>query len=276
MAKMNVSQSIQRTKRLTRQALSTLYQPTIGAITRRLTGKRETQLSELIANYDVIVMKHCFPSSDILEDIGKADPASPRQSHENYKAVYRLLRDTFDKNPNTLFIIWTLPPRHRLFKPSEGSKEANAARATEFSNWLKGDFLKEGGIHPNVNIWDFRSLVVDPDTNFLKYEYESDHDIAESHPNKLANNKAGPALAQFIVDSTSNFYSGGMAGQEVRIVVLHHSTGLNVYQYPVQGIPAWLKKYNATGKIVHSISHKWYPQAGNMPVHYYHSWLEGR
>lgn len=145
---MNILLSVQRAKRLTRHALSTVYQPTIGAITRRLSAKREAPFSELVANYGVIVIKHCFPSSDILEDIGKADPASPRQSQENYQAIYRLLRDMFDKNPNTLFIVWTLPPRHRLFEPSGGSQDANAARATAFSNWLKGDFLKEGGIHP--------------------------------------------------------------------------------------------------------------------------------
>jgi len=276
MAKMNVLHGIQRARRLTRHALSTVYQPTIGAINRRLREKTEPRFTDLVAEYDVVIMKHCFPSSDILEDTGKADPASTRQSLENYKAIYRLLRNKFDEHPNTLFIIWTLPPRHRLFEPSEGSKDANAARATEFSNWLKGGFPKEGGIHPNIYIWDFRSLIKDPNTNFLKYEYESDHNSADSHPNKLANNATGPGLAQFIVDATTSFYGGSRAGQKVKTVFLHHSTGLNVYRYPAQGIPAWFKKYNATGKIVLSISPEWYPQAGNMPVHYYRSWLEGR
>jgi hypothetical protein len=277
MVNMNVLQGIQRAKRLTRHALSTaLWQPTIGTITRRLSEKQEPRFADLVAQYDVVIMKHCFPASDILEDIGKADPTSPRQSLENYQAIYRLLRDKFDKNPNKLFIIWTLPPRHRLFQPSEGHKDANAARATEFSNWLKGNFVNEGGSHPNIFIWDFRGLIVDPDTNFLKYEYESDHNSPDSHPNKLANDKAGPQFSKFTVDSIMSFYGRSEVKREVRIIYLHHSTGLNVYQYPSQGVPAWFTRFNASSNTSYLISHKWYPLDGNMPVNYYRSWLEGR
>jgi len=274
MVKMNVSQGIQTTKRLTRHALSKVYQPTIGAINRKLSEKLEPRFPDLVAKYDVVIMKHCFPSSDILEDIGKADPASPRQSPENHKAIYRLLRNKFDENPGTLFIVWTLPPRNRLFEPSEGGKDANAARATEFSNWLKGNFVNEGGSHPNIFIWDFRGLMVDPDTNFLKYEYESNHNSQDSHPNKLANNEAGPLFSKFIVDSMMSFNGSSEVKREVKIMFLHHSTGLNVYKYPSQGVPAWFTRFNASSNMSYLISHRWYPQAGNMPVHYYRSWLE--
>lgn len=236
----------------------------------------EPRFSDFVAQYDVVIMKHCFPASDILEDIGKADPTSPRQSLENYKAIYRLLRDMFDKNPNKLFIIWTLPSRHQLFEPPEGHKDENAARATEFSNWLKGDFINEGGSHPNIFIWDFRGLMVDPDTNFLKYEYESGHNSPDSHPNKSANNEAGPQFSKFVVESIMSFYGSSEVRREVKIIFLHHSTGLNVYKYPSQGVPEWFTKFNTSSNMRYLISHKWYPQAGNMPVHYYRSWLEGR
>ena len=235
--------------------------------------KREPRFADLVADYDVVILKHCYPASDILEDIGKADPASPRQSLENYKAIYRLLGDMFAKNPDKLFIIWTLPPRHRLFKPSAGSQDENAARATEFSHWLKGDFLKEGDSHPNVYVWDFRTLVIDPNTNFLKYEYEYDHDSPDSHPNKSANNEAGPKFARFIVDSITSFYGNSQVGREVKIIFLHHSTGINVYQYQAQGVPAWFKKFNGAGGTKHLIRERWYPSEGNMPVHYYRCWL---
>jgi hypothetical protein len=274
---MNVLQGIQRTKRLTRHVLSAaLWQQSGGTIARRFMTKREPRFTDLVAAYDVIVMKHCYPASDILEDTGKADPASPRQSLENYQTIYRQLRDKIDENPDTLFIIWTLPPRHRLFGPPEGRRDENAARATGFSNWLKGDFISEGGTHPNIYIWDFRSLVMDTNNNFLKYEYESDHKSANSHPNKLANNEAGPKFARFIVDSVTSFYGNRQFEQEVKIMFLHHSTGLNVYQYPSQGMPAWFTSFNASSNMSYMITHKWYPQAGNMPVHYYRSWLEGR
>ncbi len=264
-------------RRLVRSAIRpTRWTQPIGIVTRRLGLRQEARFSDLVADYDVVIMKHCFPASDVLEDIGRLDSSSPRQSLENYRAIYRLLRDKFDENPDTLFIIWTLPPRHRLFEPSDGDKDANAARATAFSNWLKGDFLTEGGSHPNIYIWDFRDLVMDPDTNFLRYEYELSHSRSDSHPNKLANNETGPQLARFIVDSMANFYGSGKVGRGAKIVFLHHSTGLNVYEYPDSGVPAWFDKYNATSGVNHLISHKWYPSDGNMPVHYYHSWLTGR
>jgi len=248
----------------------------IGIVIRGSVVKQEVQFSDLVAEYDVVIMKHCYPASDILEDVGRADPSSPRQSLENYKAIYRLLRDKFDENPDTLFIVWTLPPRHRLFEPSEGSKDANAARATAFSNWLKGDFLTEGGSHSNIYVWDFRELVMDVNTNFLRYDYESSHNSSDSHPNKLANNETGPRFAQFIVDSIASFYGSSKVGKEVKIVFLHHSTGLNVYKYLDQGVPAWFGKYNAASRTVHLISHKWYPSDGNMPVNYYRSWIKGQ
>jgi hypothetical protein len=236
----------------------------------------EPGFDELVSEYDVIIMKHCFPASDILEDIGKPEPSSPRQSLENYQAVYRLLRDGFDENPDTLFIIWTLPPRHRLFEPAEGDKHENAARATAFSDWLKGEYTGEGGPHPNIRIWDFRGLVADPATGFLKYEYEPDHRRPDSHPNKLANNTAGPELARFIVASATAFHGRRHDPPAVKAVLLHHSTGLNVYRYPAQGLPAWFDGINVSGGTAYQLSHQWYPTDGNMPVHYYRAWLDGK
>lgn len=244
----------------------------INGIARRYIFKEPAFLS-LVENYDVVIMKHCSPASDILEDVGKPDPSSPRKSLENYKAIYRLLRDEFDKHDDTLFIVWTLPPRHRLFEPSDGDKCTNAARATEFSKWLKTDFPTEAGDHPNICIWDLREIVMDPDNNFLKYEYESEHNTPDSHPNKVANNDAGTQLAEFVVDSVANFYGNSRVGRGAKIVFLHHSVGLGVYEYPDMGVPAWLSKYNAARGVNHVISHRWYPWDGNMPEHYYRRWL---
>jgi hypothetical protein len=274
---MNVLLNVQRARRLTRNAMkAALWQRSLGTITRRLGMKQEPSFVELVANYNVVIMKHCFPSSDVLEDMGKADPTSPRRSLENYKAIYRLLRDKFDKSPDTLFIVWTLPPKHRLFEPSEGSKDENAARATAFSQWLKRDFLSEGGSHPNIYIWDFRDLVVDPNTNFLKYEYESSHESPDSHPNELANNETGPKFAQFILDSIADFTDSKTLQPSARIIFLCHSTGQRLYEYSALGMKAWFARYNASRGTSILVRSCWYPLAGNMPVHYYRSWVIGR
>jgi len=234
---------------------------------------QEPSLLKLVEYYDVVIIKHCSPASDVLEDIGKPDLSLSRKSLENYQAIYRLLRGEFDKHKDTLFIIWTLPPRHRLFEPLCGDKDKNAARATEFSKWLKSTFLSEVKNHPNIYIWDFREIVMDPDTNFLKYEYELEHNTPDSHPNNLANNTTGPQFAEFIVDSIANFYGGSKIVNEARIVFLHHSVGLNIYNYPDRGVPNWLGKYNDSHGLNHVISHRWYPWDGNMPEHYYRRWI---
>jgi hypothetical protein len=234
---------------------------------------KERKLSSLINNYNVITMKHCFPASDMLEDIEQPDPSSQRKSIENYQAVYRLLRDKFDQYPRNLFIIWTIPPRHRLFQPSEGTADRNAARATEFSNWLRTGFLVEGGGHSNICIWDIRSILMDKNSNYLKYDFEFKHDSPDSHPNTVANNTAGPQFAEFTVKAMSRFFGNESSATALKIVFLHHSTGFNIFSYPALGIPVWLKKYNLATRTNHVISHLWYPVAGNMPVHYYNSWV---
>ena len=229
---------------------------------------KDIPFANLVADHDVVIMKHCFPASDVLEDSGNPDPASEIKSIENYKAVYRLLSTKFDENPDTIFILWTLPPRHGLATNSE-----QAARATEFSEWLKMDFITEDGSHPNIYIWDFRNILMDPNTNCLKYEYELSHSDPNSHPNMAANNMAGPQLAQFIVESITDFAHSNAMAQSAKIVLLHHSTGLNVYRYQDLGVTGWFKHYNHIHGTRFKISEIWYPLQGNMPAHYYRTWL---
>ena len=227
----------------------------------RSSGEEDASLSDLVAKYDVIVMKHCYPASDVVEDEGKPNPLSSRQSLENYKAIYAALRAEFDKYPDTTFIVWTLPPLHRRATNAEA-----AARATEFSEWLRTDFLTENGLHPNICVWDFRGIVMDPFTNGLCYEYERDHEGSDSHPNDAANNVAGPQFAQFLVD-TVKVEDGS------KIVLLHHSTGGNVYRYPDLGVEQWFRDYNAANGTEFQISELWYPSGNNMPVDYYRAWI---
>ena len=277
MTKINALIRMPLARRLVGSAMRrTRWKLPIGIVVRRSMVKQEGQFSDLVAEYDVVILKHCYPASDVLEDTGRPNPSSPGQSLENYKAIYRLLRDKFDENPDTLFIVWTLPPRHRLFEPSEGDKDANAARATAFSNWLKGDFLTEDGSHSNIYVWDFRELVMDVNTNFLRYEYESSHNSSDSHPNKLANNEAGPKFAQFLLDSIVDFAGIRPMRQSARIILLCHSTGQRVYEYSDLGTKAWFDIYNATNETNHLICKRWYPSDGNMPVNYYLSWLASR
>ena len=159
-------------------------------------------MNTMAQNYDIIIFKHCFPGADVLADTGSPDVSSSRKSLENYKLQYRALRAMMDGYPNRKFIVWTLTPLHRLATTAD-----NAARARQFVDWVKNNFLSEdGNSHPNIFIFDFWGLIAGSD-NFLKYEYEGSHTGSDSHPNALANQTVGPIFSQFIVD-TANASTG--------------------------------------------------------------------
>lgn len=161
-------------------------------------------MDTLVASYDVIIYKHCYPGADINADTGNPDISSTRKTLENYKLQYRALRDMMDGYLNTKFIIWTLAPRHRLESTIDRGE-----RSAQFVEWVKTDFLTEDGqSHPNIFIFDFwgNTAETSPNppqgmTNFLRYDFERSHTDSDSHPNTLANETVGPIFAQFIVDS---------------------------------------------------------------------------
>lgn len=153
--------------------------------------------------YDVVVFKHCYPGAGIQADTGSPSVSSATKSLENYKLQYRALRDLLDTMPDTKFIIWTLVPLHRL-----ATNSLQAARAEEFVNWVKNDFLTENGSHPNIYIFDFWEYAAEHEEapaqgqkNTLKYKYEISHTGSDSHPNTQANIDIGPIFSQFVVDT---------------------------------------------------------------------------
>ena len=158
-------------------------------------------LDTLAQNYDVVIFKHCYPGADIQADTGNPDISSNIKSLENYKLQYQALRDLMDRYPGTDFIVWTLAPRHRL-----ATNPDNAGRAKEFVDWVKNDWLNEGGTHANIHVFDFWGHAAEDDSNpvngevnTLKYGYEQSHTNSDSHPNQTANETIGPKFAEFIV-----------------------------------------------------------------------------
>lgn len=162
-------------------------------------------LEDLTEDFDIIIMKHCYPGADILEDTGAPGVESSRKSLENYKLQYRALRAKFQEFPDNDFVIWTLVPRHRL----DANSPANAGRAKEFVDWVKNDWLtEEGKAYSNIHIFDYFSLAAEMDQSValprvpycLKYEYEKSHYEDDSHPNLLASEEIGPHFYRFLVD----------------------------------------------------------------------------
>jgi len=158
-------------------------------------------MKSLVAAYDLIILKHCFPGADIMPDKGKPDVGSEEKTLENYKEQYRALRTLFDTYPATKFMVWTLAPLHRLSTTPEA-----AGRAHEFVEWVKHEWLSEDGKpHTNILIFDFFGQVAETGDSpvngvryCLRYEYERDHNDPDSHPNTVANLMAGPLFARAI------------------------------------------------------------------------------
>jgi len=174
-------------------------------------------LDSLAAAYDVIIFKHCFPGAGLEVDDGQPDVASAVKTLANYKLQYRALRDLMDSHPDTLFILWTLAPLHRL-----ATDAGQAARARQFVDWVNAEFLTEDGRrHPNIAIFDFWAIVAEDDpaptlgkANCLRYEYEGSHFDSDSHPNAAANQIAGPQFAQSIVSAIETFFGTGGDGDD--------------------------------------------------------------
>jgi hypothetical protein len=213
------------------------------------------RLRELAAKYQVVVWKHCYPGSSILDDTGKPDINSSRKSIENYLLQYRALRDRFDGYPDTRFILWTLPPLHR-----KASTADMARRATAFTEWVKSGFLRENGSHPNQHIFDFRGYVTGED-NFLRYEYERDHSDSDSHPNQLANDTVCPFFFHSILDVLRNPLAAAdssPAGYQVESPYPNPSNPFTVIRFRVpEDCHVSLRVYDNTGKKVAVLREGW-------------------
>ena len=161
-------------------------------------------LNTLTAKYKLIIIKHCYPGAGIGADGGTSSVSSSSKTLGNYKLQYRALRAKFDSFPANKFMVWTLAPLHRL-----ATNTADAARAKQFVDWVKTEWLTEDGkSHPNIYIFDFFGYAAELNptpangqVNCLKYDYEGSHTGSDSHPNSTANTTIAPFFGQAIVDA---------------------------------------------------------------------------
>jgi hypothetical protein len=146
-------------------------------------------LEILTQTYDVIIFKHCYPVSDVLENTGSPDISSSRKSMENYQLQYNALKIKLREFPDHRFIVWTGAARVQA-----GTTEANAQRAQTFFNWVKNTWDEVGD---NIYIWDFWELETEGGI-YLKPEYANNAN--DSHPNKTFSKMVAPYFGQRIVD----------------------------------------------------------------------------
>lgn len=149
--------------------------------------KQEPTLEILSKQYDVIVLKHCFPVSAIDADTGQADVASSDKRLENYRLQYAALKKKMHEFPKVKFIVWT--PAALVAGETDAEQ---AGRAKQFAEWVRSAWDEKGD---NIFLWDFRALETEGGL-YLKPA----HAAGDSHPNEEFSRKVAPLLAQRIVD----------------------------------------------------------------------------
>jgi hypothetical protein len=155
--------------------------------------KEEPTLEMLTRSYNVIVFKHCFPVSSVVESGGKPDPDSEVKTIDNYKLQYLALKEKLRQFPETRFIVWT---GAALVK--NATNEGDALRAREFFDWVVHEWDEPGD---NIFIWDFRKLETDSGLYLLDKYAVSD---SNSHPNGSFAEIAAPLFVQRIIDVIEN------------------------------------------------------------------------
>jgi hypothetical protein len=149
----------------------------------------EPTLEMLTAEYDVIIFKHCFPVSRILEDTGTPNIDSDEKRIENYKLQYNALKSKMHGFPNNKFIIWT-----PAVCTKDSMTEDEARRTFQFYEWMINEWDEKGD---NIFIWDF-----------YKYETEGELYLREnnavgpdnSHPGREFSAKIAPLFCNYIID----------------------------------------------------------------------------
>jgi len=149
----------------------------------------EPTLEMLTKEYEVIVFKHCFPASRILEDTGTPDINSDEKRIENYKLQYNALKQKMHEFPNNKFIVWT---------PAVCTKnkmtEDEAKRTRLFYRWMVDEWDEKGD---NIFIWDFYKYETEGELYLLeKNAYSPDN----CHPGKEFAAKVAPLFCKYIIE----------------------------------------------------------------------------
>jgi len=149
----------------------------------------EPTLEILTKKYDLIIFKHCFPVSNIEDDINKPDINSAEKRLENYKLQYIALKQKLSEFPNTKFLIWT-----GAAQVKSNITDEKALNAKVFFDWVKNSWDTD---NDNLFLWDFYDLATEGD---LYLKNENANSMNDSHPSKLFAKKMAPLFCERIIE----------------------------------------------------------------------------
>jgi len=158
----------------------------------------EPTLRVLAPEYDLIILKHCFPSSQIVNH-EVPDIDSERKTLDNYKLQYRALKKEMLKYPDTRFLFWTPPALTEHVTTPESARAAH-----EFSRWMIEEWDENGD---NIFIWDFRTLETGGGFYLLPQNSVGERD---SHPAHQLARTVFPLFCQRVIDVLENYGDKGV------------------------------------------------------------------
>jgi hypothetical protein len=149
----------------------------------------EPTLEILTKEYNLIMFKHCFPMSNILEDDGNPDINSDKKTLANYKLQYNALKNKLHEFPQNKFIVWTGPALVESFTTADEAK-----RAREFATWVINEWDEPDD---NIFIFDFRQIETEGGL-YLKSEYATNTN--DPHPNILLSEISASSLVKRLLE----------------------------------------------------------------------------
>lgn len=149
----------------------------------------EPTLEILTKSHDIIIFKHCFPGSNILEDKPVPDIDSKEKTLANYKLQYNALKKKLHEFQNNKFIVWTVPAL-----TESATNEEEATRAGDFAKWVLSEWDEPGD---NIFIFDFRQIETEGGP-YIKREYSVSS--SDSHPNRKLSEIAAGKLVDKIIE----------------------------------------------------------------------------
>lgn len=173
-----------------------------------------TDINAYLAANKILVVKSCFPSSEIDSWGTPADTADPTyKSVYNYKWHWRHIIKVMENHPDNFFAIWTNAPLE-----TNSTNTTQADLALKFCTWAK-DTLAAGldpvyGAFPhNVYVFDYFNKIAGTDgIEPVMYATSS----GDSHPNGTATDFIAP---QFV----DEIFSAALAYEQYLTGLMEHS-----------------------------------------------------
>jgi hypothetical protein len=164
-----------------------------------------SDIGPFLAANKIIMIKSCFPSSDLWSEGEPSDTTDPTsKTILNYKWHWRSFIQVMQDHPANFFVVWTNAPQER-----ESTSDESALLSDQFCRWAK-DTLAAGldpvyGAFPNnVYIFDFFHHLAGSDGK-LPDIYRTDS--GNSHPNDAATAHVAPLLVEEIFNAAIAYES---------------------------------------------------------------------